>query len=144
MNPRGGNQNTSRNIESAHRTKLANGLVGIQITTVNSSLRVLRRILGLAAEWGVLESCPKISLLHGERHRDTLVTSEQERVYLDHAPEPLNSIATVRVDTGLRPDYRLRWEDMNRRAGRDGTLRVTHGKTPAAHRTIPMTPRVHA
>jgi integrase len=213
-----GNQNTARNIESAHRTKLANGLVGIrekkvaptlkefcdkrfepwakstfeksspanwlwfrggmrpllafkplasarldtinnelaaefascrqadnkQVATVNSSLRVLRRILGLAAEWGAIEARPTISLLPGERHRDTVVTPEQERLYLDHATEPLRSIATVLVDTGLRPDecHRLRWEDMNWSVGRYGTLRVTHGKTRAARRTIPMTPRV--
>ena len=212
------NQNTARNIESAHRTKLANGLVGIrekkvaptlrefcdtrfepwakstfekttptnwlwfrggmrpllafkplasarldtinnelaaefasyrqadnkQVTTVNSSLRVLRRVLGLAAEWGVIEARPTISLLPGEHHRDTVVTLEQELAYLDHAPEPLRSIATVLVDTGLRPDecYRLRWEDMHWRSGRYGTLSVTHGKTPAARRTIPMSARV--
>jgi integrase len=107
---------------------------------VNSSLRVLRRILGLAAEWGVIEVRPTISLLPGERHRDTVVTPEQERAYLDHAPEPVKSVAIVLVDTGLRPDecYRLRWEDTHWSAGRYGTLSVKHGKTRAARRTIPM------
>ncbi len=38
---------------------------GKQISTVNSSLRVLRRILRLAGEWGVLEAAPVISLLSG-------------------------------------------------------------------------------
>src|SRR5215510_10732453 len=32
---------------------------GCQVSTVNSSLRVLRRILGLAVEWGVLQAVPK-------------------------------------------------------------------------------------
>jgi integrase len=212
------NQNTARNIESAHRAKLANGLVGIrdkkvaptlkefcdkrfepwakstfekstptnwlwfrggmrpllifkplanarldainnelaaefastrqadnkQVATVNSSLRVLRRILGLAAEWGVIEGRPKISLLTGERHRETVISHEQERTYLNCAPEPLKSIATVLADTGLRPDecYRLLWEDIDWKVGRHGTLRVAHGKTPAARRTIPMSLRV--
>jgi hypothetical protein len=45
-----------------------------QVATVNSSLRVLRRILGLAAEWGVIEGRPKISLLTGERHRETVIS----------------------------------------------------------------------
>ena len=60
-----------------------------QVTTINSSLRVLRRILGLAVEWGVLEARPIISLLPGERHRETVITPEQESLYLDHAPELL-------------------------------------------------------
>jgi hypothetical protein len=40
--------------------RLANDM---QVSTVNSSLRVLRRILRLAVEWGATESVPKISLL---------------------------------------------------------------------------------
>jgi integrase len=115
-----------------------------QITTINSSLRVLRRILGLAVEWGIIEIRPTISMLPGERHRETVVTPEQEDLYLVYAPEPLRSIATVLADTGLRPDecYRLRWEDLNWKAGRFGILQVRQGKTSAARRTIPMTPRV--
>jgi integrase len=88
---------------------------GKQVSTVNSSLRVLRRILGLAAEWGVLETRPTISLISGERHRDTVVSAREQRLYLEHAPEPLKSIATILVETGIRPDecYRLRWEDLH-------------------------------
>ena len=33
---------------------------GLKVSTANSSLRVLRRILGLAVEWGALQSAPKI------------------------------------------------------------------------------------
>jgi integrase len=214
-----GNQNTARNMESAHRTALANGLVGIrskkpiptlrefctsrfepwakstfeknalnnwlwfrggirallgyrpmanaklniitnelaaefashrqasgkQVSTVNSSLRVLRRILGLAAEWGVLETRPTISLIPGERHRETVVTPREQRLYFDHAPEPLKSIATILVETGIRPDecYRLRWEDLHWGSFGKAKLRVTKGKTPAARRVIPMSEQVH-
>jgi len=213
-----GNQNVARNMESAHRTALANGLVGIrekkqapilkefcderfepwakssfqkstpnnwlwfrtgirallaykalanarldtitnelaaefashrqsdgkQVSTANSALRVLRRALRLAAEWGVIDAIPVISLLPGERHRERVITVEEERAYLDKAPEPLKPIAMVLADTGLRPEecYRMRWEDLNWKNGRNGTLLVTHGKTAAARRLIPMTPRV--
>jgi integrase len=213
-----GNQNTARNIESAHRTALANGLVGIrskkpiptlkefcamrfepwakstfeksarnnwlwyrggmgallafkpmanarldtinnelaaqfashrqaggkQVSTVNSSLRVLRRILGLATEWGVLDTRPTVSLLSGERHRETVVTPREEQLYLEHASEPLKSIATILVETGIRPDecYRLRWEDLHWKTFGKSTLRVTKGKTPAARRVIPMSTQV--
>lgn len=55
---------------------------GIQVSSVNSSLRVLRRALRLAKDWGVVEAVPVISLLPGERHRERVVTPEEERAYL--------------------------------------------------------------
>jgi integrase len=44
----------------------------------------------------------------------------------------------------LRPEecFRLRWEKITWANGRHGTLLVTHGKTSAARRVLPMTPRV--
>jgi integrase len=47
-------------------------------------------------------------------------------------------------DFGMRPEecYRLRWEDMSWATGRNGTLFVTHGKTAAARRMLPLTGRV--
>jgi hypothetical protein len=62
------------------------------------------------------------------------------------APEPLASIVTVLFDTGLRTDecFRLRWESISWINGRHGTLAVTYGKSAAARRVIPMTPRVRA
>ena len=116
----------------------------LQISTVNSSLRVLRSILHRAVEWGVMQTVPKIKLLPGERHRERVVTREEEAKYLSAAREPLASIAAVLADTGLRPEecFRLRWESIAWVNGRHGTLLVTHGKTAAARRVLPMTPRV--
>jgi integrase len=107
---------------------------GLQISSVNSSLQVLRRMLRLALEWDVIERAPKIKLLPGERHRERVVTPEEEARYLAAAPEPLASVATVLADTGLRPDecHRQRWEEITWANGRNGTLLVTHGKTAAA------------
>ena len=53
-------------------------------------------------------------------------------------------VAAVLVDSGLRPEecFRLRWESITWFNGRNGTLLVTHGKTAAARRVLPMTPRV--
>jgi integrase len=118
----------------------------VQISTVNSSLRVLRSIFHRAVEWGVLDGVPKVKLLPGERHRERVVTREEESRYLAAAREPLASIAAVLADTGLRPEecFRLRWEAITWVNGRYGTLLVTHGKTAAARRVLPMTPRVRA
>ena len=69
--------------------------------------------------------------------------AEFER-YLLHASPLLNDVATILHDSGLRPDelHRLRWEDINFQGGRNGALSVRSGKTAAARRTLPMTPRV--
>jgi integrase len=63
---------------------------------------------------------------------------------LTAALEPLGAVAEVLVDTGLRPEecFCLRWESLTWTNGRHGTLLVTHGKTAAARRVLPMTPRV--
>jgi len=119
---------------------------GRQIATVNSSLRVLRRVLNLAVEWGVLAVAPKLKVLPGERRRERVVGAEEEARYLVVASEPLASIATVLADTGTRPEecFRLGWQDVTWLNGRNGALLVTRGKTAAARRVIPMTPRVRA
>jgi integrase len=119
---------------------------GLQVSTINSSLRVVRRVLRLAVEWGAVESSPKVKLLSGERHRERVVTSLEEAKYLSVAPEPVASIAAVLCDTGLRPEecFRLRWEAITWANGRYGTFLVTHGKTAAARRVLPMTPRVRS
>jgi integrase len=116
----------------------------LQVSTVNSSLRVARRVLRLAVEWGAAESSPKVKLLPGERHRERVVTAQEEAKYLAAAPEPVASIAAVLSDSGLRPEecFRLRWEGITWANGRHGTLLITHGKTAAARRVLPMTPRV--
>jgi integrase len=119
---------------------------GLQVSTINSSLRVLRRVLRLAVEWGALESMPRVKLLPGERHRERVVTHEEEAKYLAAAPEPVGSIAAILTDTGMRPEecFRLCWEAITWVNGRHGTLLVTHGKTAAARRVLPMTPRVRS
>lgn len=89
---------------------------------------------------------PKVKLLPGERHRERVVSPTEEAKYLATAPELVGSIAAVLVDSGLRPEecFRLRWEAITWLNGRYGTLLVTHGKTAAARRVIPMTPRVRS
>jgi integrase len=119
---------------------------GKQIATVNSALRVLRRVLNLAVEWGVIGHAPKIKVLSGENRRERVVSAEEETRYLAAAPEPLVSTATVLADTGMRPEesFRLRWEHVTWLNGRNGAVLVTRGKTDSARRIIPMTPRVRA
>lgn len=126
---------------AAHRQSLK-----MQVSSVNNTVRALRRMLRLAVEWGLLETAPNIKMLPGERHRERVVTPNEEARYLAAASEPLASIAAVLADTGMRPEecFRLGWEAVTWVNGRHGTLFVTHGKTAAARRVLPMTPRVRA
>src|SRR5262249_12243692 len=132
---------TSENVAdfAAHRQSQS-----LQPSSVNRSLQVLRRVLRLAVEWGVIPAAPKVKMLRGERHTERVVTPKDEARYLAAAPEPLASIATVLADTGLRPEecFRLTWESITWATGRHGSLLVTHGKTPAARRVLPLTARV--
>jgi integrase len=116
----------------------------IEISSVNRELQVLRRMLHLAVSWGIIERTAKVEMLPGERHRELVIQPHEEARYLAAAPEPLASVATVLADTGFRPEecHRLRWENIAWVNGRQGTLQVMNGKTAAARRTIPMTPRV--
>jgi integrase len=118
----------------------------LQVASINRELQVLRRLLHLAVEWGFVEQSPKIKMLSGEQHREFVLSQEEEAKYLAVASEPLASVATVLADTGMRPEecYRLQWEYVTWVNGRHGSLFVTHGKTAAARRSLPMTPRVRA
>lgn len=119
---------------------------GWKPSSVNSSLRVLRRALRLAAEWGITQAAPNIKLLRGEHHRERVVLPEEEARYMAAAGELMADIATVLIDTGMRPEEnsRLRWESIGWSNGQCGTLQVTHGKTAAARRMLPLSPRVRA
>jgi integrase len=116
----------------------------LAVASINRELQVLRRLLNLAVEWGRIESAPKIRMLSGENHCEFVVSPTEEAKYLLSAPQLLSEVATVLVDSGLRPEeaYRLRWETVTWANGKHGTFLVTHGKTKAARRVLPMTARV--
>jgi hypothetical protein len=82
---------------------------GLQVSSINSSLRVLRRVLRIAAEWGEIGTVPKVRMLPGERHRERVLTVDEEGRYLAAGSKQLADVATVLVDAGLRPEecYRL-------------------------------------
>ena len=119
---------------------------GLNTTAINRELQILRRILHVAVEWGRTEKAVKIKMLPGEPRRERVLTVEESARYLAAASEPLALIATVLIDSGLRPEecFRLRWEYVNFVNGRHGTILVPHGKTPSSRRVVPMTPRVRS
>ena len=117
---------------------------GLEVASVNASTRILRRVLKLAVEWGLITTAPKLKLLRGERHRERVISPDEEAKYFLAASDTLRSVATILADTGMRPDecYRLRWENVSFTNGRNGSVQIMHGKTAAARRILPMTLRV--
>jgi integrase len=107
---------------------------GLQISSVNS----------LALEWGVLEASPKVKFLSGERRRERVITSKEEALYLAAALPLLHDVSLMLFDTGMRPDecHRLRWDNISWDGGKNGVFLITEGKTKAARRVLPLSPRV--
>ena len=117
--------------------------------SVNRALATLRRLLRLAYEWRVIDRVPRIRLLPGERNREFVLSHEQERLYLERAPQALKDIAILILDTGLRVGEALglEWWDIHLEpvnGARFGYLRVREGKSRYARRNIPLTDRVRA
>jgi integrase len=117
---------------------------GLQISSINSCLRALRRMLRLAVEWGVLESSPKVKFLGGEHRRERVISANEEALYLAAALPLLHDVSIVLFDTGMRPEecHSLRWDNVYWDGGRNGTVLIAKGKTKAARRMLPMSPRV--
>jgi integrase len=117
---------------------------GLQISSINSCLRALRRILRLAVEWGALEASPKVKFLSGEHRRERVVTVKEQELYLAVAAPLLRDVSIVLFDTGVRPEecHCLRWENITWDGGRNGLLLIAKGKTKAARRVLPMSPRI--
>lgn len=112
---------------------------------INRGLRTLRRALNLAYEWGKIEKPVRITLAPGEKQRDRVLTEHESDVYLKACPEPWRECATIILDEGFRPSevFALRWSHVFFNEDGTGLIQVVEGKSKAARRLLPMTPRVY-
>jgi integrase len=147
---------------------------GLEVSSINRQLEVLRRMFKLAAEWGKVEKAlPRVSMLPGEKRRERVLTGDEEALYFAAA----NSIGDGILETynralkGIRAAQRgeepikptdpyllrdiatiliecaLRPEEAYRLRWeqiRDGSLWISHGKTENARRVIPIPQRATA
>ena len=119
----------------------------ISAATVKRSLAGFRKLLRLGCEWRLINRIPRIRLLPGERNREFILTHAQERLYLEMAPQPLQHVATLILDTGLRigAALALEWPDIPLEpafGAKFGYLHVRDGKSRFARRNVPLTVRV--
>jgi site-specific recombinase XerD len=99
----------------------------LEISSIHRELQVLRRMFALAQEWGKVDKAlPKVTMLPEEKHRERVLTTEEERLYLRAAPSPAMQqhadpllaydVATILVNWALRPEecFRLTWQNIRR------------------------------
>jgi integrase len=111
---------------------------------INRGLRTLRRALNLAFRWNQLDKPVRVALAKGEHQRDRVLTDEELTAYLAACPQPWQDCATIIADEGMRPGevFTLQWQHVPLN-GSGGLIQVTNGKSKAARRVLPMTPRVY-
>jgi integrase len=114
--------------------------------SVNRELATLRRLLRLAQEWKVLDRVPRIRLLRGEHNREFVLSHRLEPKYLETAPQPLRDVASLILETGVRPGEaaNLRWADVYLQPAvhaEMGYIAIRGGKSPNAKRKLSLTAR---
>ncbi|WP_263373919.1 tyrosine-type recombinase/integrase [Granulicella aggregans] len=111
---------------------------------INMGLRTLRRAVNLAYSWGVIEKPVKVALATGEVQRERVLSERETAQYLAHCPQPWRDAATIMLDEGARPGevFVLRWECVSLAEDGSGFIKIMDGKSKAARRTLPTTPRV--
>ena len=117
-------------------------------STINRELATLRRILGVAHEWKLIQRIPRVRQLRGATGREFILSPEEETLYLGAAEPEYHDFAILLLDAGLRPGeaLSLEWTEVHLKpaAGSERgylTILATKAKNSKA-RHIPLTPRL--
>lgn len=108
--------------------------------TVNRELACLKIIFNHFIKQDVVMTNPvsrvKFPAENNEQMR--VLSFRDQRAYLDAASQPLRDIASLMLETGMRPEeiYRLKKENVNLV---EGWVFNPYGKTKAARRKVPLT-----
>ena len=104
---------------------------------VNRDLAALRYMMNFAIRQEYIESNPvRVKFLQEGPGEMRILSHDEEKLFIDNAPQPLKDIAIVMLQTGMRPNevYSIRKEDVH-----PGFIFVPKGKTRFARRNIPLT-----
>ena len=117
----------------------------IKPATVNRELACLRAMINYFIRKDVLVKNPvsKVKFLTEDNEQMRVVSVEEERLYLMACSQPLRDVATIMVETGMRPSevFGLSWKDVNLEKR---FVTIQQGKTKSARRKIPLSDRAHA
>lgn len=125
------------------KNKRATTNLSLKPATVNRELAFLRAMMNHFIKLDVLTKANPVSRVKffAEDNDQTRVVSEdEERRYLLAASQPLHDVATIMVETGMRPDEVCRLERRHVHLDR-GYIFNPYGKTKAARRKLPLSQR---
>jgi integrase len=112
--------------------------------TVNRALATLRLLFNYAERCGYQMPNPVKNVeFFTEPKRIRAISLQEEIAYFAAASQPLEDIARIILDTGMRPDEVFRIEFANVDFARRSIFNA-FGKTPAARRGLTMTDEVYA
>jgi len=110
--------------------------------SVNRDIAVLRILFNLAIRLHRAKTNPVagVKMLPEQNLQMRVISQQEESNYLAAASQPLRDVATIILETGMRPGevLMLRKEDVNLELA---FLRIPCGKTQFARRAIPLTQR---
>jgi integrase len=114
----------------------------IKPATVNRELACLRAMLNYYIRKDVLVKNPvsKVKFFKEESNHMRVLSPDEERLYLMACSQPLQDVATIMIDTGMRPSEVCSLERRHVDLGR-GFVFIEKGKTQAARRKIPLSDR---
>jgi integrase len=112
----------------------------IRPATLNRELACLKALFNHALKSGFTFRNPvsRVDFLPENNEQTRVLTYDEQGKYLAAATSMLRDVATLMLETGMRPEevYRIQPENVNL-AG--GFLFIPHGKTKAARRRVPLT-----
>jgi integrase len=109
----------------------------IRPATVNRELACLKHLFTRNVELIARNPVKGVKFLKEENEQTRVLTADEEKLYLMAASQPLQDIATLMLETGMRPEevYRIRRENVH---VEQGYLFNPYGKTKAARRKVPL------
>jgi len=119
---------------------------GNGLATINRTMQTLTRVLGLAVEWRMLDSAPKLPRFKESRGRIRVIDYAEEKAICAEferiGKHEMALLVTLLIDTGLRLGEYLHRERM---AYHKAKSMVELWETKAGTgRTVPLTPRAAA
>lgn len=111
--------------------------------TINRELACLKILFNLFEDTVPKNPVRKVKFLAEDNEQLRVLTAEEEKLYLLAASQPLRDVATMMLETGMRPEEvcRIRRQNVHLE---QGYVFNPFGKTKAARRKVPLTERATA